>query len=1158
MGLVNLLIKNACFEQLRTKEQLGYIVFCRTHITENILSFQVIIQSALYNASYLTERAEAFLMTFGDTIRSLADNWEGFEDLKRSLVDFLQSRDLSLLDATERFWTEITNNEYQFDRVKQLVSMIDSLTADSVIQFYNRYLDGQSGERRRFVVELYGHGRALPKSNTNGNMKILNEADLSSFKMNASFYGQPDSSDVIKPDIDNRAYKVIHLSNGLRVLLISDPETDYSAASMSVNVGSMSDPPDVLGLAHFCEHMLFLGTKKYPNESSYSAFLSEHGGYDNAFTAEEQTNYYFKVEQQSLFEVLDRFAQFFIFPLFTKSSTQREMHAVDSEHQKNLNNEHRWLWQVTKDLTNPMSEFHRFATGTINTLNVHDIHSKLLEFYEKHYSSNQMQLVVLGQESIENLTNYVTNVFSPIPNKHVHAPCFPVYPYPLGYTGKQVWIPIVADTHSLTIKWPIQSVQENYRSGPLQYLGYLLGNEGPGSVVSVLRKRGWATSLSAGTDVDMESFSMFQIQLSVTDEGLPHINHVVDLVFDYIELIKKNGIRKEIAQDIIDVYTVNFHYRPKSDPASYVNGIASKMRYMDSPADFLSPPSRIIWNPKLIASVLCQLTPDNLLLFLLSRQSGVLHWSNINVTEPWYKINYHVANFSKENLAMWHDVSTINGDLRLPSANNYIPRNLSLLPLPEEKVPYPIAVLESPGLEVWWKQDTMFRTPEIHLNFGFYTPLASNSPSHAILLQLFGNLVRDSLMKPLYAASLAGYSYSMVPTLSGFTVSFYGYSDHTKLDQYINVVVQQLKQIATASADYLKEDNRYHIAFEELHQFFENYPISVQPYQIASLYLNIALEKPVWTISEQLEALMNITEHDFIGYAAQLFDKVYLKCLAHGNIDHQQAVSYTWKVVNGLGLKLAEIGPLAQRVHLQPGDNYVYRMKGLSDTDTNSAIKIVYQIGPVCFEGNHTQVCNRSFLQRSLRMGLISLIIENACFDQLRTKEQLGYIVFCGIEFSENIESFHVIIQSALYNASYLTERAETFLTTFGQTLESMANNHVGFKDLRQSLKDLLRSKDLSLFSATQRLWGEISSNQYQFNRTNQLLSVIDSITIESVLQFYSKYLDGRSPERRRFVVEVYGHGQPVPQGSHDKHVTVLHEGDLKSFKQKAKYYQHP
>ena len=505
--------QNACFEQLRTKEQLGYIVACQTHTTENILSFQVIIQSALYNASYLTERAEAFLETFGDTMKSLAENSKGFEDLKQSLVDFLQSRDLSLLDATNRFWEEISNNQYQFDQVNQLVSMINSVTIESVVQFYNRYLDGRSGERRRFVVELYGRGRSIPKGSPDKNVRILHEGDLTSFKRNASFYGNLDSDDVIKPDIDNRRYKVIHLSNELRVLLISDPETDYGAASMSVNVGSMSNPPEVIGLAHFCEHMLFLGTKKYPNESSYAGFLSQHGGYDNAFTEEEQTNYFFEVEQQSLFEALDRFAQFFIAPLFTKSSTKREMHAVDSEHQKNLDSENRWVWQLTKDLAKPVSRFHRFTTGNINTLNVDNVHSKLLEFYKKHYSSNQMQLVVLGRESIENLTSYVANVFSLIPNKHVDAPCFPVYPYPPGYTGKQVWIPVVTDSHTLIMKWPVQPVQENYRSNPFGYLSYLLGDDGPGSVVAVLRDSGWATALSAAVPIDMESFSMFQVSL---------------------------------------------------------------------------------------------------------------------------------------------------------------------------------------------------------------------------------------------------------------------------------------------------------------------------------------------------------------------------------------------------------------------------------------------------------------------------------------------------------------------------------------------------------------------------------------------------------------------------------------------------------------------
>lgn len=54
---------------------------------------------------------------------------------------------------------------------------------------------------------------------------------------------------------------------------------------MSVRVGHFSDPWEVPGLAHFCEHMLFLGTEKYPDENSYNSFLSQHGGGSNAFTS---------------------------------------------------------------------------------------------------------------------------------------------------------------------------------------------------------------------------------------------------------------------------------------------------------------------------------------------------------------------------------------------------------------------------------------------------------------------------------------------------------------------------------------------------------------------------------------------------------------------------------------------------------------------------------------------------------------------------------------------------------------------------------------------------------------------------------------------------------------------------------------------------------
>lgn len=66
-----------------------------------------------------------------------------------------------------------------------------------------------------------------------------------------------------KSTIDKRIFKSITLSNQLLCLLISDPETEKSAAALNVDVGSLEDPVDRMGLAHFCEHMLFMGTTKY-------------------------------------------------------------------------------------------------------------------------------------------------------------------------------------------------------------------------------------------------------------------------------------------------------------------------------------------------------------------------------------------------------------------------------------------------------------------------------------------------------------------------------------------------------------------------------------------------------------------------------------------------------------------------------------------------------------------------------------------------------------------------------------------------------------------------------------------------------------------------------------------------------------------------------
>ena len=168
--------------------------------------------------------------------------------------------------------------------------------------------------------------------------------------------GKLAKNEVRKRPLDERLYRALELDNGIRVLLVSDPSSSRSAAALDVNVGAFSDPSEVPGLAHFCEHMSFLGTKRFPKEEEFSSYLSSHGGSSNAYTDSEDTVYYFDVNADFTKEALDRFSQFFISPLFTQSATSRELNAIDSEHAKNINSDSFRLYQVLTLRFNSLSK----------------------------------------------------------------------------------------------------------------------------------------------------------------------------------------------------------------------------------------------------------------------------------------------------------------------------------------------------------------------------------------------------------------------------------------------------------------------------------------------------------------------------------------------------------------------------------------------------------------------------------------------------------------------------------------------------------------------------------------------------------------------------------------------------------------------------------
>jgi len=144
---------------------------------------------------------------------------------------------------------------------------------------------------------------------------------------------------ILTPNMRVRRTQKLVLGNGMKCFVVSDPLTPTAGAALSVETGSWRDEKQFEGTAHFLEHMLFLGTSKFPGESDYERYITDNNGSMNAYTSSDHSLYYFEItpgRPGALEGALDRFSEFFKRPLFNESCVDREMNAVDQEFRKNI------------------------------------------------------------------------------------------------------------------------------------------------------------------------------------------------------------------------------------------------------------------------------------------------------------------------------------------------------------------------------------------------------------------------------------------------------------------------------------------------------------------------------------------------------------------------------------------------------------------------------------------------------------------------------------------------------------------------------------------------------------------------------------------------------------------------------------------------------
>ena len=900
--------------------------------------------------------------------------------------------------------------------------------------------------------------------------------------------------EVVKSPNDDRQYQYLELPNRMRVLLVSDPEADKAAAALTVGVGSTSNPPGREGLAHFLEHMLFMGTEKYPDVDDYSDFIKKNGGMDNAFTAGGQTTYYFDIKPEALEPALDRFAQFFIAPLMDARYVEREKHAVESEYQLKLKDDDRRIGAAQKQSYNPKSPWSRFSVGSLETLADrpgHPVREDLLKFYRTHYSSNIMGLTVVGKEPLPVLRKWVTEKFAAVPDRQARrwSPQKNEWIYLPQQLPVEISVVPLKKLHKLELSFVLPSTLKRYREGPLYYLSHFIGDEGKGSLHALLRSKGWLTSLSAGGQNLDDTEAVFTVEMELTEEGMKHEQAILQAFFAYVDLLREKGIEAWRYDELSRKRALDFRFKEKSAPADYAVALSGKL--LDyPPADVLTAGNLLQhYDPQLIRKMLDHLRPENL---SLTRVEQGLETDRV---ERHYQVAYSVRK-GRPRLEGVVDEQMV-AQLALPEPNPFMPEKVELKPI-AARTDIPKRLQQAEGMNLWHQQDDEFGVPRGAFAASFEFPVANDTPEHAVELQLFIDLVNDRLNQYAYTAKMAGLGYSLSRTNKGMLLLLYGYDD--KQSVLLSKVLEVLSR-----PDFSQE--RFDVFRQKLARELENKAMD-RPFRQVIGALDRTLVKPSWSPRQQLEALQNVDLEKLHQYASKLFGQTELNLLAYGNLTEEEARGMEQLLRNKL-LTSARLQSIPDPVvkKLEPQKRHRVRF----EVDHPDSVVASY------FQGESKT------LEEQARWQLLAQVLQNDFYTALRTEQQLGYVVAAVPLERENMPGLLFLVQSSAASAPEVEKRIDRFIADAGRQLATMSEAE--FQAHKAGLISKLRKKDQNTMERALRYMDNLERKQQGFDYRRRLAELVGQLDRDSLLAFYRQ----RLLEKPRHLV-VYSPGTRFPE----------------------------
>ena len=874
---------------------------------------------------------------------------------------------------------------------------------------------------------------------------------------------------------DQAQFRRLVLPNGLRVLLASDPRFNRSAAALVVDVGQIDDPRDSEGLAHFLEHMLFLGTAKYPDEGEYGRFIQRNGGSQNAYTASDHTNYHFEVRHEALAGALDRFAQFFIAPSFNPAFVGREVTAVHNEAMRHLQNDGRRITSVKRELYDPQSGESKFSTGNRDTL-ARATPQAVRAFYEQHYSAHRMALSITGRAPLDELERLTREHFSAIPRRDVTSPVRVASFLPRKAALRLATVEPVRELRQLQLEFVLPATRPMFASRSATLVEQLVEHAGAGGLLARLREEGLANNLSAGLWERTPEYGSMFVSVDLTPQGEKAAPRVMELLFGYFEHLRRAPFPRAFFDDRARIGALQETYGNRGEGMRLATQLANQALFY--PLE-VAERAGTAWGAPDEASyrqLLDRMRPDNMLATLAAR--GV----PTDRRERIYDVRY--AYREDAGAAYTQLVSAQpHASFALPGANRFMP---AATPLLAERAQ---TLIDEPGLALHYAPDTEFQRPQTAIVMRFVPARALADTEGSALLGLWSRAWRETIEADVADARAAGVDLGFDSTIEGLKLTLTGYGDSPA--RVARHVAERLRSLELSAARF--EDLREQV-LRSLASYAQSEAVDLARSRRDAMLREVAPLPP------ELEPVTRrATREQVQRFGERMLARGRLEVLVHGHLPPEEAVATARALARSIGARPLAAADRMQRRHLV--------MRAGEQVVDAAAIQ----------GSNAVWWLDLALPEDTPRMRAASLAFaafaSPAVFTELRTRQQLGYIVSSGAGTSERARWLSFLIQSSTFTSSQLQQRAETFLATLPASLAALPDAE--WAALKAGVQSRLEAKPTGIADRAERLFTSAYVFAGEWERQATTTAALQALTQADAARVLAEALDPATARRR-------------------------------------------